>query len=130
MAVVCLAQKDLLVKKKPVVLNIPAGVPLSKRECGILSLLAAGDSNKAIAISLSLQEATIKTHVKKILRKLGVVNRTQAAIWAIRHEFQNGLQDNQLVRDGKAGIPASTPASHVLTTASAEAAAGGAGVVS
>lgn len=67
----------------------PANAPLSEREIGILRHLAAGNSNKAIALSLNLREATVKTHVKKILRKLGAANRTQAAVWAIAHGFQD-----------------------------------------
>lgn len=56
---------------------------LSEREIQILQCLAAGDANKEIATRLSVAEATVKAHVKAILRKLQVDNRTQAAIWAI-----------------------------------------------
>jgi two-component system nitrate/nitrite response regulator NarL len=56
---------------------------LSDRETGIIRHLAAGESNKAIALALNIREATVKTHVKKILKKLGLANRTQAAVWAI-----------------------------------------------
>ncbi|WP_243923054.1 LuxR C-terminal-related transcriptional regulator [Novosphingobium beihaiensis] len=55
---------------------------LSLREQDVLSCLMAGYSNKRIARSLDLSEATVKVHVKAILRKLKVMNRTQAAIWA------------------------------------------------
>ena len=55
---------------------------LSQREQDVLSCLMAGYSNKRIARSLDLSEATVKVHVKAILRKLKVLNRTQAAIWA------------------------------------------------
>jgi two-component system nitrate/nitrite response regulator NarL len=65
----------------------PRKSPLSEREMGIIRHLAAGESNKAIAIALHIREATVKTHVKKILKKLGVANRTQAAVWAIAHGF-------------------------------------------
>lgn len=56
---------------------------LSGRETAIMSRLIQGDSNKSIARSIGLAEATVKTHVKAILRKIGVKNRTQAALWAV-----------------------------------------------
>ena len=55
---------------------------LSQRERDVLMCLVSGDPNKVIARRLAVSEATIKVHVKAILRKLDVVNRTQAAIWA------------------------------------------------
>lgn len=54
---------------------------LSRREMDVLCCLMAGYSNKLIARQLDLSEATIKVHVKAILRKLKVGNRTQAAMW-------------------------------------------------
>jgi two-component system nitrate/nitrite response regulator NarL len=48
----------------------------------ILRRLAAGFPNKVISRQLSISEATVKVHVKAVLRKLRVSNRTQAAIWA------------------------------------------------
>jgi two-component system, NarL family, nitrate/nitrite response regulator NarL len=58
---------------------------LSNREQAILKELTQGASNKHIARSLGIAEATIKVHVKSLLRKLRVSNRTQAAIWATSH---------------------------------------------
>jgi two-component system, NarL family, nitrate/nitrite response regulator NarL len=55
---------------------------LSPRETVILQSLMGGDANKVIARKLEITEATIKVHVKAILRKIGVANRTQAAMWA------------------------------------------------
>lgn len=60
---------------------------LSGREIEILRCLVSGDSNKIIARRLQITEATVKVHVKAVLRKLRVSNRTQAAIWA----FTRGL---------------------------------------
>jgi two-component system nitrate/nitrite response regulator NarL len=57
--------------------------PLSTRQQSILRCLIQGDSNKSIARKLAISEATAKVHVKSILRKIRVHNRTQAAIWAI-----------------------------------------------
>jgi two-component system, NarL family, nitrate/nitrite response regulator NarL len=62
---------------------------LSPRECDILIGLAEGKSNKAIARLYNLSEATVKVHLKAILRKTKAQNRTQAAIWAIRQGFVN-----------------------------------------
>jgi two-component system, NarL family, nitrate/nitrite response regulator NarL len=58
---------------------------LSSRETEILCWLKEGAPNKVIARKLNLTEATVKVHVKAILRKIGVGNRTQAAIWAADH---------------------------------------------
>jgi two-component system nitrate/nitrite response regulator NarL len=49
-----------------------------------------GSPNKIIARNLDITEATIKVHVKAILRKIGVANRTQAAIWGTQHLAQQG----------------------------------------
>jgi len=57
---------------------------LTPREEEVLELLIAGDSNKGIANLLGISEATVKMHVKNILTKMGLKNRTQAAVWAIR----------------------------------------------
>lgn len=56
---------------------------LSSREVNILEGLALGESNKVIARNLDIAEATVKVHVKAILRKVRVKNRTQAAVWAM-----------------------------------------------
>jgi two-component system nitrate/nitrite response regulator NarL len=58
---------------------------LSNRETEILCWLMEGATNKVIARKLNVTEATVKVHVKAILRKIGVGNRTQAAIWAADH---------------------------------------------
>jgi DNA-binding NarL/FixJ family response regulator len=58
--------------------------PLSERETDVLRLLAQGYSNKEIAVSLTLSDKTVKTHVSNILGKLGVPSRTQAALYAVR----------------------------------------------
>jgi two-component system nitrate/nitrite response regulator NarL len=58
---------------------------LSRRELAILRKLTEGASNKTIALNLVITESTVKVHMKTILRKLKVQNRTQAAIWARTH---------------------------------------------
>ncbi|HYE48950.1 MAG TPA: response regulator transcription factor [Azospirillaceae bacterium] len=56
---------------------------LSGREMQILRALLLGESNKAIGNALGISEATVKVHLKSLMRKLNVANRTQAAIWAM-----------------------------------------------
>jgi two-component system nitrate/nitrite response regulator NarL len=58
---------------------------LSEREVEILSCLEAGSSNKVIARELGVAEATVKVHIKSVLRKINVRNRTQAAVWAMNN---------------------------------------------
>jgi DNA-binding NarL/FixJ family response regulator len=58
---------------------------LSPRERSILRCLIEGDSNKCIARKIDIAEATVKVHVKAILRKIRVQNRTQAAIWGMNN---------------------------------------------
>jgi NarL family two-component system response regulator LiaR len=57
---------------------------LTPREREVLALLARGRANKAIALELGVAEKTVKTHVGNILGKLGLSDRTQAALYAVR----------------------------------------------
>ncbi|MEU5837445.1 response regulator transcription factor [Streptomyces diacarni] len=61
------------------------GPALTEREREVLGLIADGRSNREIARALVLSEKTVKTHVSNILMKLDVADRTQAALWAVRH---------------------------------------------
>ncbi|WP_431963506.1 response regulator [Actinacidiphila sp. bgisy160] len=61
------------------------GSTLTDREREVLSLIAEGRSNREIARALVLSEKTVKTHVSNILMKLDLSDRTQAALWAVRH---------------------------------------------
>jgi DNA-binding NarL/FixJ family response regulator len=62
-------------------------VPLTKRESEVLKQLAFGLTNKEIAQSLGISYETVKEHVQHILRKIGVSDRTQAAVWAVRKDL-------------------------------------------
>jgi two-component system nitrate/nitrite response regulator NarL len=62
-------------------------ITFSEREGQILRCLIDGHSNKAIARDLNITEATVKVHIKGLLRKLHAANRTQAAIWALNHSY-------------------------------------------
>ena len=87
---------------------------MSNRETAILACLTEGQSNKTIARKFGVAEATVKVHIKAILRKIRVNNRTQAAIWAVDHalrpaEHGVGLVANVLVRNGGAESISSAP---------------------
>ena len=85
----------LLTKNKT---HANGNTPLSSRETEVIRCLEQGRSNKSIARHLDITEATVKVHLKTILRKLGLKNRTQAAIWAMK----NGI------------TPAETNAEHAI----------------
>ncbi|GAA3203679.1 response regulator transcription factor [Actinocorallia longicatena] len=63
---------------------------LTPREREILALVAQGQSNRDIARALTISERTTRTHVSNVLGKLGLVSRTQAALWAIREGLAPG----------------------------------------
>ena len=60
---------------------------LTKRELDVLKLLAVGMFNKEVGKRLEISERTVKNHVSKIFKKLGVTDRTQAAVFAIRNNL-------------------------------------------
>jgi two-component system, NarL family, nitrate/nitrite response regulator NarL len=63
---------------------------LSEREAQILNGLVQGHANKVIARSCDITEGTVKVHMRSILRKIQVANRTQAALWALEHGHSAG----------------------------------------
>ena len=63
----------------------PTFEQLTTRERDVLTLIANGRSNKRIALELGISEKTVKTHVGHVLAKLGVTDRTQAALLAVQH---------------------------------------------
>ena len=68
-------------------LSADVEVPLTQRESEVLRQLAYGLTNKEIAQTLHISYETVKEHVQHILRKIGVSDRTQAAVWAVRKEL-------------------------------------------
>ncbi len=88
-----------------------ASVGLSDREIEILESIMAGMANKVIARQFDICEATVKVHVKAILRKLGVGNRTQAATWAVKHGF--GIQTFE-ARESASALRSSSDAPPML----------------
>ena len=73
---------------------------LSEREEQILKALVRGYSNKMIGRIHSISEATVKLHMKAILRKIRVANRTQAAIWALRNAYFPAEPNDEGARNG------------------------------
>jgi two-component system nitrate/nitrite response regulator NarL len=81
---------------------------LSVREMDIVRCLVQGNSNKVIARKMKIADATVKVHVKAILRKIRVANRTQVAIWAMRNGPLTSANHDGLFDEGK---PQMRPAS-------------------
>jgi two-component system nitrate/nitrite response regulator NarL len=69
------------------------GANLTDREMQLLACLVSGMPNKLIARRLNISEATVKVHVKAVLRKLELQNRTQAAMWGAGQGVRNILDD-------------------------------------
>lgn len=91
-------QRDAAVPMTDIEAEDTLSPQLSPRERAILRCLIEGDSNKCIARKLEIAEATVKVHVKAILRKIRVQNRTQAAIW--------GMNNRLLARPNKSPVTA------------------------
>ncbi len=68
-----------------------AGHTLSGREAEVLSLVAHGMANKQIARQLGISERTVKAHLGKVFRQIGVADRTSAALWAREHLGTSGV---------------------------------------
>lgn len=63
---------------------------LTPRERQILDMIANGDHNKEIALALGISEKTVRVHCSRIFQRLGVTDRTQAAVWAMRTMTRGG----------------------------------------
>ena len=87
---------------------------LSPRERSILRCLVEGDSNKCIARKIDIAEATVKVHVKAILRKIRVQNRTQAAVWGMKNSsLTPTANNNSPLSIADANRPLSNPAARI-----------------
>jgi len=96
-----LPQMDRLAEAKDSVIRT-----LSSREAEILQCLMEGAPNKVIARKLDVAEATVKVHIKAILRKIRVANRTQAAMWAVSHLSGAGQEASwSQLQAGETGMP-------------------------
>jgi two-component system nitrate/nitrite response regulator NarL len=73
---------------------------LSDREVAILRCLMRGEANKVIARQFDITEATVKVHIKAILRKIRAQNRTQAAVWARGHLLDATVPPPDIVANG------------------------------
>lgn len=78
------------IPSSPAAVSVPAPTPLSPREREVLTLLARGQSNKAIARALSLSPHTVKRHVTGVLTKLSLSRRSEAAAWYHLHPRFSG----------------------------------------
>ncbi|HSR28981.1 MAG TPA: response regulator transcription factor, partial [Anaerolineae bacterium] len=76
--------RKLLRELSPLQDRSPADDILTDREVEVLQLVAQGQTNRQIAEQLSISEATVRTHMSKILAKLNLHSRTQAALYALR----------------------------------------------
>ena len=95
---------------------------LSPRESQVLTSLAEGKSNKLIARVCHISEATVKVHLKAILRKTKAHNRTQAAIWAIQHGFRHSSSNGVAVESNGFAVtesPTLAPAPQAVPAQSA-----------
>ena len=88
-------QRRLLERARTPAVAVPAAFPdgLTQREVEVLSEIAAGLSNREIADRLSISEATVKTHINNIFSKVGLRDRAQAVVYAMRHKLARGLPD-------------------------------------
>lgn len=82
-----LATKALVALARGEVVQEWVTISLTDREQDVLNLLAQGLTNKDIAQSLILSVRTVEAHLRNIYSKLGVASRTEAALWAINHDF-------------------------------------------
>jgi len=83
-----IARKVLMEISNPTV-NTPSEDPLTERELGVLKSIAKGMSNQEIGLALSISETTVRTHVSRILTKLHLASRTQAALYALKEGLAN-----------------------------------------
>ena len=72
--------KETMAQRK----NVKSDFPLTNRELQVLRHIALGLSNREIGASLAISVETVKEHVQNILRKINAVDRTQAAVWAVK----------------------------------------------
>jgi DNA-binding NarL/FixJ family response regulator len=75
--------------------DVEPAAELTSRELDVLRLVAAGKPNKQIAADLAISERTARTHVSRILRKLRLSSRTQAALWAVREGLVEVKPENR-----------------------------------
>jgi DNA-binding NarL/FixJ family response regulator len=80
-----IAARELLTSRR----GPPEDIKLTTRELEVLHMLGAGLSNRAIARRLGITERTVKAHMTSIFQRLGVGDRTQAALWVQRHGLEH-----------------------------------------
>ena len=88
----CFTRED--VRRTSVALAVPrleadTSAPLTMREAEVLKHVVAGRTNKQIAQEMGISYETVKEHIQHLLSKIGVTDRTQAAVWAVREQIFN-----------------------------------------
>lgn len=74
--------------------NLPPDAELTEREKEIVRLIALGLSNEDVGVRLDITARTVATHVSNVLRKLGLANRTQLTLWALRNDYASLYGDD------------------------------------
>jgi two-component system, NarL family, nitrate/nitrite response regulator NarL len=85
-------------------LKTPTNLDLSDRDIELLFRVAHGDSNKSIARFMDIPEPSVKAKLRALMRKIGVINRTQAAIWSHNHGIVKTRPGNQIRQTATAAI--------------------------
>jgi NarL family two-component system response regulator LiaR len=96
--------RKLLRELSPPASRDGGGTLLTEREVEVLQLIARGGTNRQIAGQLSISEATVRTHVSKILGKLNLCSRTQAALYALREGIASLDNGNASPEAGEPGL--------------------------
>lgn len=76
-----------LINQAPAKRTSPETTDFTPRELQVLELLTAGRSNREIGLSLQIDESTVKAHVGRLMRKVGVANRISLTMFAMQHLF-------------------------------------------
>lgn len=80
-------------RPRPRAFRDPFGTSFTRQELAVLSALQEGKNNRQIAAALGISAATVRIYMKRLLRKLNVSNRTQAALWALSNDVASRVKN-------------------------------------